>query len=88
MAIIKTIQTNISEKFGKGRKYPVSKFEKQLEIILKHQEKRMIEVQRMRKIVTKLEVVTVKKSNTTRMRVSKKRLSVMSTGNSTVLCCL
>lgn len=88
MAIIKTIQNNISEKFGKGRKYPVSKFEKQLEIILKHQEKRMIEVHKMRKIATKLEVVTVKRTTTTRIRVSKKRLSAMSTGNSTVLCCL
>ena len=87
MAIIKTIQTTISEKIGKGRKYPVSKFEKHLEIILKHQEKRMIEVQQMRKIATKLEVVTVKRS-ATKIRISKKRLSAMSTGDVTVLCCL
>jgi hypothetical protein len=42
MPILKKIKNKIETAFGKGIRYPVSKYERNLQTILKHQEERMI----------------------------------------------
>lgn len=43
MTIITKLRETIDKTFGKGVRYPVSKFNKKLDMIVKHQNEKMIE---------------------------------------------
>jgi len=44
MAIIRNFKNKIESAFGKGIRYPVSKYERNLQTILKHQSDKMITI--------------------------------------------
>lgn len=81
MPIIKTIKLSITSKLTRTKRHPVSKLQKQLEIIIKHQEN-MIKIDRVRTI-PKLKVVRVKKYSKVRKTTRKRPVSLESM---TVLC--